>query len=72
VAGGCGNHGLEVAVQKELQITTPDDDVIPLEFLERIQFNDTFRKCRPSQLPPEITTDLLRCQIVRTTSNRQY
>ena len=51
--------------QKELQITTPDNDIIPLEFVERIQERGILRKCFPIDLELlNISLDKIRCEII--------
>ena len=54
-------------VQKELEITTPEGTVIPLEFVERIPRVGFFRKCFPSDFDlMNVDIDDIFCQIVST------
>ncbi len=57
-------------VQKELEITTPepDSEIIPLEYLERLQFEDIeFRKCSPAIIEEQgINLNDLKCEVIRT------
>jgi hypothetical protein len=54
-------------VQKELLLTTPAGDEFPLEFVERLQFVEAFRKCDASVLELlGLEPEQLRCHIVRT------
>lgn len=53
-------------IQKELDIETPEEDVIPLEFGFRLETEVTFRKVIPTELleiDPDLLEDL-RCHIV--------
>lgn len=54
-------------VQKELILVTPDGTEFPLEFVERLRYVETFRKCDATVLEIlGLLPEQLRCQIVYT------
>ncbi|NLK08391.1 MAG: hypothetical protein GX316_06780 [Firmicutes bacterium] len=54
-------------VGKELALTTPDGTVFPLEFVERLLYTGTFRKCSAEVLGIwNLSPEQLRCYVVRT------
>lgn len=54
-------------VQKELLLTTPDDETFPLEFMERMVFLEPYRKCDATVLDIlDLTPEQLSCHIVYT------
>jgi len=54
-------------LQKELEIVTPEQQIIPLEFVERFQEEAAFRKCFPTDLELlDIDLDQLYCHVVHT------
>jgi len=56
--------------QKELEITTPDNTIIPLEFVERITESALLRKCIPADLELlNINLDQIKCEIINLNAN---
>lgn len=54
-------------VQKELTLTTPTGEEFPLEFMERLVFDATFRKCNAAVLDLlGLSPEQLSCHVVYT------